>query len=153
MSQDPAAPDPFLYQQGECNETAGFLFAHRCGNPAMNQCVQCQKPICERHTFVNPSDQAELFCTSCGKKFVQQQTQNAPPGQGNNGTSGPFYDYGYSPYFYTGYYYNDYPYGGYHRTGHSTSPHDFTDADERSLMGNEPTREAAGQFEADMGGS
>jgi hypothetical protein len=112
--------------------------------------VQCQKPICERHTFVNPSNSAEIFCTTCGKKFVhenQQVSPNAPPGT--------YYGqgYGYEPYFYTGYYYHDYPYGGYRRAPYSGSSHDFTDADERSLTGGEPTRDDARAFESDMGGS
>jgi hypothetical protein len=152
--QDPAHNDPLLYQQGECNETSGFLFSHRCGQPALNKCVQCQKPICERHTYNDPNKPGEQFCTTCAKQFISQQ--QPAPGQTPYQT-GPHYGgygyggYGYEPYFYTGYYYHGYPYGGYHRGSHSTS--DFTDADERSLTGGEPSRDDARAFESDMGGS
>ena len=142
--------DPLLYQQGECNETSGFLFSHRCGQPAMNKCVQCQKPICERHTYTSPDKPGEQFCTTCAKQFLSQQPPPTTPGQT------PYYSspyYGYEPYFYTGYYYHGYPYGGYHRSGHNAGSRDFTDADERSLTGSEPTAEDARAFENDMGGS
>jgi len=153
--------DPLLYQQGECNETAGFLFSHRCGEPAVNACVQCQKPICQRHTFVNPENTSEQFCTTCGKKYLQSQQGNQPTGGVRPSNRGDFtdhgygygYGYGYDPYFYTGYHYHDYPMGGYGRSRHSISSHDFTDADERSLSGGEPSRDQLQQFENDMGGS
>ena len=150
---DPAKNDPLLYQQGECNETSGFLFSHRCGEPAMNQCVQCQKPICQRHMFANPNNTNEIFCTTCAKKFLQEKGPPSSTGGRGPGVGRPYDDYGHDPYFYTGYYYHDYPYGRYHRSGHSHTGHDFTDGDEGTLFGGEPSRDALHQFENDMGGS
>ena len=51
-----------------CRETAGILFKHRCDAPAIGQCAQCQKPVCQTHA--RPWGQS-LVCVSCLRQQVQ----------------------------------------------------------------------------------
>src|SRR5262245_28075489 len=103
------ASDP-QYRAGECGETSGFLFSHRCGEFALNVCGQCQKPICQQHTVV---EQDLLLCTTCAKDRMQS---------GNVTNRDRYRD---DPYFYSSY--HSYPMA----MGHASS--DFTDADEQAL--------------------
>ena len=47
-----------------CRDQSGFLFAHRCDQPAVTTCGQCGRPICHRHS--RPTD-AGPRCASCAK--------------------------------------------------------------------------------------
>lgn len=50
--------------QSPCQETAGFLFAHRCKLPATAVCSTCGKAICVQHTrIVN----GLTSCIGCGR--------------------------------------------------------------------------------------
>ena len=40
----------FGQNTGECQETTGFLFSHRCGSIAVRECSQCAKSICQEHS-------------------------------------------------------------------------------------------------------
>ena len=149
---------------GECQETSGFLFSHRCGSIAVRECSQCTKSICQEHSV---DLGGMLVCVTCAK---QQRETPTNDGQGTSSggaytTSGTDY-YHSSPYFYSdSWYYSS----GMHR-GHYRRPHhddhrggdagvgdsgssDFTDADEAMTRGEEPDRDAMDGFENDMGGS
>ena len=108
------------WNEGICNEKAGFLFSHACDRIPEGRCGRCSKPICSKHTR-DTSDGA--VCTSCGKKKRRSR-------------SADYYD---DPYYYGHHYYHGY---GYYRSGwgsshyaeaHGYDPQDFTEADAESL--------------------
>ena len=142
------------FRPGECQETTGFLFAHRCGDVAVRECQECQKPICQQHSV---DSGGVMRCVGCEKKLrSQQQNQQRPP----QSPGGTYYDD--SPYFYGssyGYGY-DYGYGRHrhhyhHHHHHSTDSnhHEIVDADEAALSGEEVTAEEVRGFEDDLGAS
>lgn len=147
---DPTEPRP-----GECQETAGFLFSHRCGDVAVRECVDCQKPICQRHSI---DSGGFMRCVQCEKKRISEQNSgNRTDGGGANSydSSSPFfygygYGYGYGP---------GYHWGAGHHSNHfsswRTSPthHNLTDSDEASLSGGETSAEDVRGFENEMGAS
>jgi hypothetical protein len=120
-------------QPGECAESSGFLFSHRCGELAQSNCAECRKFICPRHTV---SIDQRMLCTTCAKGVKRGERQ-----------SNTYYD---DPYFYSSYYYP-----GYHvyHHGHHHSSHDFTDADEAALGAREANDEDVKAFENNMGAS
>jgi hypothetical protein len=132
-----------VWEQGICNETAGFLFKHACSRLSERACGLCGKPVCAEHAH---EAQGQTFCTSCARQYLRTPDQR----------SGFHRD---DPYFYAGSYYH-----GYGRYGHGSwgsshvhhadtsspqhDPHDFTEADAESLR-----REDDEDFEQDMGES
>lgn len=74
-----------------CRETAGFLFAHPCQDTAVNQCPQCNKPICAKHTRMW---QEQSYCITCHKEACRQ--------------AGQTYGDRLNPYYYSSFYYHDY---------------------------------------------
>lgn len=125
---------------GACNETAGFLFSHECGEGSVFKCDRCTKPICHAHAHQST---AGTVCTSCARNEIAQSQPGAananqppmagPPGAppvrpqpGMAGGAAPLsplrthasYSY-YNPYFYSGYYYPGYGYYGPGYWGHS----------------------------------
>ena len=126
-----------------CQETAGFLFSHPCGEMAAFTCSECQKPVCQRHAI----DHGGLLrCVSCMKKLRAA---------GDSTTSDIGSPYGaYPPYFYGDHYGYGYGYGrsryGWTRSHHD---HDFTDSDEMSVSGGEETAEGVAKFENNLGAS
>ncbi len=118
-------------QPGECAETSGFLFSHKCGEAATTKCSQCQKFICLRHTI---TDEQRSLCTTCAK------------GLPNTRSSSRYDD---DPYFYSDVYYPGYHHFGY-GLGRSS---DFTDGDEQALGDKEPELKDVKAFENNMGAS
>lgn len=138
--------DDAEFRPGECQEMAGFLFSHRCGDVAVRECADCQKPICQRHSI---DSGGAMRCVACEKKLRgQQQSATNPAGGGR--------PYDHDPPFFYGHYYG-YGYGyGYGRHQHwqsSNSQHHFVDSDEAALSGGEITAEEVSGFEDDMGAS
>jgi hypothetical protein len=127
-------PNEFPPPPGECNETSGFLFKHRCGNFAKNECGECRKAMCERHTVISG---AMTLCTSCARTRMQSSGGAYP-------ASSP---YGHDPYFYGHSYYPGYYYG------HYGVDHDFTSGDERRLHGGEPDARDIQGLGSDMSAS
>lgn len=129
----------FEIPSGECQETTGFLFAHRCGNLALNKCYQCQKTICADHTVF---ENEMMYCTSCGQQRLAAQDQSTPNVDSRS-------NYSQNPFFYHYYYFPSYHH-------HSSSHHDrsdFTDADQAAFQSGDPSREDLAGFEQDMTGS
>ncbi len=132
--------DDFPSRQGECQDSSGFLFSHRCGDFATHRCEKCGKEICDRHT-VPPAARdavqgADRVCwTTCGKEDRTGQSQP---------TGGRHYD----PYYDDPYYYADTHYPSYHR-----GRDDFTDSDEAAVAGGAMAAGDLDAFEDDMGGS
>lgn len=120
-------------QPGECAETSGFLFSHRCGEMAQSNCAECRKFICPRHT-VNIDQR--MLCTTCAKGVQRSDSGSTA--------------YRDDPYFYSGYYYPEYHSYSY---GSARSSHDFTDADEAALGAREANDQDAKAFENNMGAS
>ncbi len=52
----------------KCQETAGFLISAACGDSATQRCHQCKKPICERHSRIDPNGNANWNCIACHRK-------------------------------------------------------------------------------------
>ncbi len=159
---------------GMCHETSGFLFSHPCDRFSVQQCRQCQKPICEDHGHDTPEG---VVCTTCLKKQKQAQRQTSRDDQ----TTTPS-DYGHTTYGNDPYFYRDHYYPGYGHTvvpanagstpppipvtptpdmisgtdfddavddkRQSHDPADFTEGDAESLQ-----REEDADFESDMGAS
>jgi hypothetical protein len=158
---------------GLCHETSGFLFSHRCDRFSVQNCVRCQKPLCQEHG--SPVDDG-IACTSCVKREMaaEQRNPQRDPQRDPVGTSRrPYYD---DPYYYGPHWYPGYSVFPRHRTyrdstsGDSTpgespaplsvtggdfdvpespnDPHDFTEGDAESLRNEED-----GSFETEMGES
>ena len=125
---------------GECQETSGFLFSHRCGDFALNTCGACQKRICERHTVHQETGD---LCSTCFKRLTPAQQPTDPNSQTYRYRNDPYY---YSHYYYPGYYYHSRPSRGVDRR-------DFTESDQAALGGGEATGRDAEAFEDNMGAS
>jgi hypothetical protein len=106
-----------------CQETAGFLFAHSCKNPATQTCAKCSKSICTVH--MRPVDTWRLSPSPSGER---------PPGAmspvcvgcrrelGSAADRDPTANHD-DPYFYSGSYYHDY-YGYDHVDRYSRADRD-----------------------------
>lgn len=124
-----------------CQETAGFLFSHACGEMAAYECAECQKKVCQRHAI---DSGGTLLCVTCMKK---QRATN--PSQSSSSS----YD-DYPPYFYGDHYGYGYGYGRHRYGWHTTNRHhDFTDSDEAAVSGDETDAAGASQFEEKLGAS
>ena len=119
--------------RGECQETAGFLFSHACGDPGVDSCTRCGKTICPRHTV---TEEKQKLCTGCGKQAMRAHPDGKRPAR-----------YRDDPYFYS---YHHYP-GTYYWDDYDRD--DFTDADQAGFGRHEATAGDAAAFEDDMGGS
>lgn len=128
--------DPYLYRQGQCNETAGFLFSHPCSEPSDHLCAQCQKPICGKHAV---DSGGVIRCTTCMKTHLKSTRGAAPGVTGSQFGPDPYL---HSPYFYT-----------WSHFGSSHHHHHFHDGDEGALRGGEASPEDLDGFERDMGAS
>lgn len=128
--------DDFPSGKGECRETRGFLFSHRCGRFATTACGQCGKDICDRHSVAEGD---AVWCTTCAK---QSRPGTSRPGTSRPGTSHPG-GYYHDPYYYA---YDHYPH--YH-----ADRDDFTDGDEAALAGGAAAAAEMAQFEDQMGDS
>jgi len=108
------------WDANRCNDRAGFLFSHDCPYPPVNECRQCQRPVCDSHTRYNEA--SEPVCVTCSKSVV-----SAKPTQRRPGDARPYYDS--DPYFYG--YTHYYGYGHYGRGywGHN-SYHSATSGDD-----------------------
>lgn len=122
----------FDAQPGECAETSGFLFSHKCGEMAVQKCSGCNKYICARHSV---TDQQRLLCTSCAKGQLNSQAPNR-------------YDDN-DPYFYSSVYYPSYH---QYRFGQHYN-RDFNESDEQALEGKPAERSDVQAFENDVGAS
>jgi hypothetical protein len=90
-----------------CQETAGFLFKHRCDRPARGACQRCAKGICADHT--RHAGQ-EPLCVTCARAASAVADGD--------------------PYFYGNSYYG---YGTYRGWSSATDPDDFTEGDAAAL--------------------
>ncbi len=114
-----------LWRPGRCNETAGFLFQHECGNAPIAQCDACRKPLCAEHLH---DAAGQRLCTTCVKQQQRQQAGRSTHIDNDD------------PYFYGDRYYDGYGryttgYWGHHYIqGRRHEPHDFTEADAESLQ-------------------
>ena len=84
-----------------CQETAGFLFKHACGNKPLGQCDTCSKWVCKRHTRVV---EGANLCIGCAKAQLRPGKQTgggrgAGRGGGRGGGRGRR-SYDDDPYFY-----------------------------------------------------
>jgi len=113
------------FRAGECNETSGFLFPHRCGQLSSFECEQCRKPICHQHVAAGLGQ--GTLCTTCGKAVAAPKSQH-------DRRDDPYF---YSDHYYTGYYWGD---------------ADFNDADE-AVLRDARGPDDVGAFENDMGAS
>ncbi len=112
---------------GICEETSGFLFSHPCDRPAVGNCFECGRAVCQAHTA---SQYDGVLCTSCAKQHYREEKRRYFD------KHDPYY---YPTHHYPGYYYDE---------------HDFNESDEARLMaGKELTEDEAGAFEDDMGAS
>ena len=154
----------FGQNTGECQETSGFLFSHRCGSIAVRECSQCAKSICQEHSV---DLGGMLVCVTCAK----QQREAPPPDQQPGSDTSPPYStgggyYNQSPYFYSDTWYSNSGMNRGHWRRHHNDPRhgadaglgdggtsDFTDSDEAMTRGEEPDRNDMDGFENDMGGS
>ena len=120
-----------------CQEKAGFLFNHVCGEPAVLNCEVCGKAVCLKHSRrINN----QSICIACAKK-MQARAQRS--GQRLDGLGDD------DPYFYSSYYYRDYGYYGRGAWGHDTyDDADFSEADGMALGGDDDV-----DWETDMGAS
>lgn len=133
-----------IWDQGICNEKAGFLFKHACLRPPVTHCENCSKPICSDHMRQHDS---RSLCIKCAQKEAGSE--------GYLDRSRYQQTYHNDPYFYGGYHYNGYGmYDSDHgwgsetyrsRTQHRHDEHDFTEADSESL-----TNQAAGEVDDDI---
>ena len=158
---------------GMCHETSGFLFSHPCDRFSIQQCIRCQKPICENHGHATPEG---VVCTTCLKKQKQAEKQANPDDQSPTVSSYGHTYYGDDPYFYSYHYYPGYGHTVFHQTSDPSTattpatpspdmisgadfddddnrnqphdPDDFTEGDAESLQ-----REEDADFESDMGAS
>lgn len=159
---------------GVCNDRAGFLFSHECGEASVFNCGNCGKPVCHAHAHQSASG---TVCTSCARGEIAKiqpprDTSGKPPVQPAGQPYGQqvgfqpqqtqyHSNYGYyHPYFYSGYYYPGYGYYGpgywghshystVHHYGHSGhDPNDFHEGDARNL-----SHEGDADFERDFGES
>ena len=159
---------------GMCQETSGFLFSHPCDRFAVQQCVRCQKPICEDHGQETPEG---VVCITCLKRQKQIERQANRDDQTTTTSDYGHTSYGSDPYFYGYHYYPGYGHSVYHSKSTPTpppipesqspemisgtdfdddgvdereehDPADFTDGDAGSVQ-----REEDGDFESDMGAS
>lgn len=131
------------FDPNRCNETSGFLFSHACERRSVKKCTQCMKPICEEHSSEFASPEETVLCTSCAKARIPEKDKGNSRGRGGSSRNDRYHDH--DPYFYGGYYYGS----GYHSGGYMSSsrhdPHDFTEADSQSLVGDSDEG-----FESDM---
>lgn len=124
---------------GRCNETAGFLFRHECGEIPLVQCVLCGKPLCEKHASKGADGP---LCTTC---FKQQRSPHDLWPDNEPFFSGDQYYRGYGHYgpgFWGAAWLS---LRGTHRHHMQQAPDDFTEADAESL-----TNLAEEDFESDM---
>jgi hypothetical protein len=143
-----------------CEETAGFLFKHACGNDSAEVCADCDKPVCGKH--LRQIREVGL-CVSCAKLELERKQVNdpksrlrrrAPRGKGRQTrVHRDFRDD--DPYFYGMVWYEDWgSYGrnrwghDHYREGHSHDAADFTEADGEAFQLVEDE-----EFEQDMGAS
>ncbi len=75
----------------KCQETAGFLISAACGGSASQRCHRCKKPICERHSRIDPDGGGNWNCIECHRK------SGASYGQSND-----------DPYLYSGSHHPEY---------------------------------------------
>ncbi len=55
-----------------CREDAGILFQRKCNQPAVGQCGQCNKPICQTH---GRNYWQSVACVSCLREMIKKQPQ------------------------------------------------------------------------------
>ncbi len=99
---------------GGCAVKRGFFVLRDCGNPAINSCQMCNRPVCREHRYAS---QQYLVCVDCHAR--QQQTleqERIDDFSGNEErTPNSLYNYRHRYYshshyapFYTGIYYSNY---------------------------------------------
>ncbi len=148
---------PTYADDGQCHETAGFLFSHRCDRLSFVRCSRCGKPICDRHSHELGD---AIACTACVKADPMAgalppgtDPGTVPPGTVPPGAIPPgtvrgtryssYYDdpYFYSYHYYPGYY-SYHEHSSYRDTSHDPSPvagttspdpNDFTAGDSASV--------------------
>ena len=117
-----------------CQETAGFLFKHKCSNEGEMQCMGCTRWVCLEHAQETTQGNR---CITCAKGILAKQ----PAGYGRDTVV-----YNDSPYFYS------YRYGGfgtYHSHWHSYSDrNDLVEGDGAAFVNANPDR-----FEDDLDAS
>lgn len=129
------------WDEGICNEKAGFLFSHACPKAAEADCQKCGKPVCRDHMR---ESRGRALCINCTRKEQDDRDD--------------YYDdhYFYGGYHYDGYY--DYSSGHWGATTYYMMTHhdrdDFTEADAASLASESSEVDADdfddGDFENDM---
>ncbi|MCA8924494.1 MAG: hypothetical protein KDD82_21970 [Planctomycetes bacterium] len=139
-----------------CEETAGFLFKHRCGREAQTECLQCGKPICLKHVKSPGGQEHCVHCTrdKLGAKIRPPAPRRSRARGRDDDFDGDFDDdFGDDPYFYAYAYYEGYGSYGRGEWGHAHArdlddPVDFTEADGEAFAVERDT-----DFEHDMGAS
>ena len=46
----------------QCEMVIGFLVPHRCGNPALSNCMKCGRAYCDEHTIQTGEGRICLAC-------------------------------------------------------------------------------------------
>jgi hypothetical protein len=97
-----------------CAVKRGFFVLRDCGNPAMNTCQSCGRPVCREHRVAS---QQSLLCVDCHARQQQTLEQERLDAFSSNDarTESSLYAYRHSYYthshyapFYTGLYYSNY---------------------------------------------
>ena len=113
---------PHVYaDDGQCHDTAGFLFSHRCDRLSFVRCAICRKPICDRHSH---DLGGTVACTACVKADPTASAQSAQTTRGTR--YGRYYD---DPFFYGHHYYPGY-YSYHDRTTYRESTNDSAPANQ-----------------------
>jgi len=115
--------------KGYCQDSAGFLFSHRCDRRSAHQCQGCPKVVCNDHVYRRTD--GRILCATCAKiEFAAQYKKDDP----KKGAEQEGYPYFFPDAYYKGF--GEFPAGAW---GHGLlqagkrDPNDFTEADGKSL--------------------
>lgn len=86
-----------------CRYKIGFLSLRNCGRGAVDNCTECNRPVCSNH--MKKLENAGILCPECYANTADDDWEDGHAARYRRS----FYDsYSYRPYSYIGHYYHDY---------------------------------------------
>ncbi len=84
-----------------CRHRVGLLSLKDCGEPAVSQCTNCNRPVCQKHRkMVTGEGKDDVVCVECSLEQVSEKTALSEDMDREYHRRSFYRNTGYRPYYY-----------------------------------------------------